>query len=273
MEPIAKSHKLTKYHFFLRTPPLLKLQFTYLISIAFAAPNGYNYAAQNYNTGSFIQHPHHQHAYSALNSPPVQQFLTNHATGFQAGPSYQQFNHLSNGGGFSHHSGQHHVQQQPIVTKHIYIHSAPEEPDEEVYEDNSTHQQHKHYNIVFIKAPSQAVRKTAQTLANVLNEQKTIIYVLSKKNDYSEIKQAIQSIPHQPQKPEVYFIKYKTPEEAQLAQNTIQAQYDALGGTTKISDEGYAPVSAVNSGSANLIIGGSPYLPPNKVEGLKVTKV
>ncbi|XP_055382802.1 uncharacterized protein LOC129612964 [Condylostylus longicornis] len=133
----------------------------------------------------------------------------------------------------------------PIVSKHIFYHSAPEEPDEEVYEDNSTQQERKHYNVVFIKAPHQSVKTIATQTAQALNEEKTAIYVLSKKNDVSEIRQALADAPHHPNKPEVFFVKYRTPEEAQHAQQTIQSQYETLGGSTHVSDEGYAPVSSV----------------------------
>jgi len=78
--------------------------------------------------------------------------------------------------------------------------------------------------------------------------------VLSKKPDLTEIQQQLQVTQSEAKvhKPEVYFIKYKTQEEAQRAQQEIQAQYDALGGATHISDEGVAPITSVSSGSLNL---------------------
>ncbi|KAH8313169.1 hypothetical protein KR067_001311, partial [Drosophila pandora] len=150
------------------------------------------------------------------------------------------------------------VQRPAIVTKDIYIHSAPEENEEfrqdEPQLDNVPIR--KNYRIVFIKAPSQNLKYTAAALkrAQSSNEEKTVIYVLSKKPDLTEIQQQLQVTQTESKvhKPEVYFIKYKTQEEAQRAQQEIQAQYDALGGATHISDEGVAPITTVSGGSLNL---------------------
>ncbi|XP_016973935.1 uncharacterized protein DDB_G0285291 [Drosophila rhopaloa] len=150
------------------------------------------------------------------------------------------------------------VQRPAIVTKDIYIHSAPEET-EELRQDEPQLESvpiRKNYRIVFIKAPSQNLKYTAAALkrAQSSNEEKTVIYVLSKKPDLTEIQQQLQVTQSEAKvhKPEVYFIKYKTQEEAQRAQQEIQAQYDALGGATHISDEGVAPITSVSSGALNL---------------------
>ncbi|KAH8315159.1 hypothetical protein KR059_012136, partial [Drosophila kikkawai] len=150
------------------------------------------------------------------------------------------------------------VQRPAIVTKDIYIHSAPEDT-EEVRQDEPQLENlpiRKNYRIVFIKAPSQNLKYTAAALkrAQSSNEEKTVIYVLSKKPDLTEIQQQLQVTQTEAKvhKPEVYFIKYKTQEEAQRAQQEIQAQYDALGGATHISDEGVAPITSVSGGSLNL---------------------
>ncbi|BFF88885.1 putative mediator of RNA polymerase II transcription subunit 12 [Drosophila madeirensis] len=150
------------------------------------------------------------------------------------------------------------VQRPAIVTKDIYIHSAPDET-EEIRQDEPQLDSlpiRKNYRIVFIKAPSQNLKYTAAALkrAQSSNEEKTVIYVLSKKPDLTEIQQQLQVTQTESKvhKPEVYFIKYKTQEEAQRAQQEIQAQYDALGGATHISDEGVAPITTVSGGSLNL---------------------
>jgi len=150
------------------------------------------------------------------------------------------------------------VQRPAIVTKDIYIHSAPDETEE----ISSSGPQldnvpvRKNYRIVFIKAPTQNLKHTAAALkrAQASNEEKTVIYVLSKKPDITEIQQHLQlsQTESKVHKPEVYFIKYKTTEEAQRAQQEIQAQYDALGGATHISDEGVAPITSFSGGSLNL---------------------
>ncbi|XP_034488660.1 uncharacterized protein LOC117792572 [Drosophila innubila] len=150
------------------------------------------------------------------------------------------------------------VQRPAIVTKDIYIHSAPDDTEDITQAgpqlDNLPIR--KNYRIVFIKAPTQNLKHTAAALkrAQASNEEKTVIYVLSKKPDITEIQQHLQlsQTESKVHKPEVYFIKYKTTEEAQRAQQEIQAQYDALGGATHISDEGVAPITSFSGGSLNL---------------------
>ncbi|XP_055382801.1 uncharacterized protein LOC129612963 [Condylostylus longicornis] len=221
-----------------------------ILTVVVAAPQGYDYNGPSYAIGS------------ATN---IQQ---QYSVGGSFGGGVQYSGGSSGVGGSSHvfnsfnpapalpsassvaaiHRARPHSQRRvlpPIISKHVYLHSAPEEPDEEVFEDNSSEQQHKHYNVVFIKAPHQSVKTIATQTAQALNEEKTAIYVLSKKNDVSEIRQAISNVPHHPAKPEVFFVKYRTPQEAQHAQQTIQSQYESLGGSTHISDEGFAPVSSV----------------------------
>ncbi|XP_067626448.1 uncharacterized protein [Eurosta solidaginis] len=145
--------------------------------------------------------------------------------------------------------------QTAIITKDIYIHSAPEDQEETLLGNQlESGPIRKNYRIVFIKAPSHNIKLAPSALrsAQNSNEDKTVIYVLSKKPDLTEVQQQLQQAQSQQKshKPEVYFIKYKTQEEAQRAQQEIQAQYDALGGSTHISDEGVAPITSVSSGGA-----------------------
>nr|XP_014090605.1 alpha/beta-gliadin A-V [Bactrocera oleae] len=147
--------------------------------------------------------------------------------------------------------------QTAIITKDIYIHSAPDDQEETLLGqqlDNAPVR--KNYRIVFIKAPTHNIKLAGAALkhAQNANEEKTVIYVLSKKPDLTEVQQQLQQAQGEQKthKPEVYFIKYKTQEEAQRAQQEIQAQYDALGGSTHISDEGIAPLTSVSGGPLNL---------------------
>lgn len=139
------------------------------------------------------------------------------------------------------------------------------------------------------------------------NEERTVIYVLTKQSDVSDINASVQDTPTVPSKPEVFFIKYKTQEEALNAQRQIQgkiiflfisinkinefmkslkfifnffiAQFETLGGSTQISDEGTVPVSSVigstgsgghtsqdNLGSSGTSssLSSNRYLPPRK---------
>lgn len=185
------------------------------------APQGYNYQHQsaqssiNYNipvqTGPF---PNHEPAAS-------HQFLQSA---------------ISQIGGVNINSGNlpvtsvqtpnYHQQHSPIVTKDIYIHAAPEEPEEHYTQPQLPNlPPRKHYRIVFIKAPTQNIPQQSIRVSQAPTEEKTIIYVLSKKEDPIDIQTAIQNIqPTQPSKPEVYFIKYKTQEEAVHAQKQIQGK-------------------------------------------------
>ncbi|EDW54800.1 GM10719 [Drosophila sechellia] len=171
----------------------------------------------------------------------------------------------------------HQPQQQHLVSKDIYVHVPPAEEPEDRYPQPvlPPAPPRKHYRIVFIKAPTPSVSKAALRIKQAPVEEKTIIYVLTKKPDPLDLQTAIEEIaPKQPSKPEVFFIKYKTQEEAAHAQRTIQAQYDQLGGTSQVSDEGVAPVTSVigvldnqrNSGVASGQFAGSlpnSYLPTN----------
>lgn len=138
-------------------------------------------------------------------------------------------------------------QQTPVITKDIYVHVAPEEPEERFTAPQAPlPPPRKHYRILFIKAPTPKISASALQIQQAQNEEKTIIYVLTKKPDPLDLQAAVQNVQQKaPSKPEVYFIKYKTAEEAQHAQRTIQEQYDQLGGTSQVSDEGVAPVTSV----------------------------
>ncbi|TDG42942.1 hypothetical protein AWZ03_010647 [Drosophila navojoa] len=141
-----------------------------------------------------------------------------------------------------------HQAYSPVVSKDIYVHVPPAEEPEERYPQPvlPAGPPRKHYRIVFIKAPTSSVSKAAVRVQQAPVEEKTIIYVLTKKPDPLELQTAIEEAAPKPiSKPEVFFIKYKTQEEAAHAQRTIQAQYDQLGGTTQVSDEGVAPVTSV----------------------------
>ncbi|XP_004530039.1 uncharacterized protein LOC101448515 [Ceratitis capitata] len=182
-------------------------------------------------------------------SPPQSQLQTSgFQTGFQPSHGHQQLPSFSSypqqyqqGGNF----GQ--PPSSSLVTKDIYVHVAPEEHEEHYQRPVlPPPPPRKHYRIVFIKAPSPKPSAAALRVNQAPTEEKTIIYVLTRKPDPIDLEAAYQeAAPKQPSKPEVYFIKYRTQEEAQHAQRTIQEQYDQLGGTTQISDEGIAPVTSV----------------------------
>ncbi|XP_062124350.1 uncharacterized protein LOC133837561 [Drosophila sulfurigaster albostrigata] len=139
------------------------------------------------------------------------------------------------------------IPKRPIVTKNFFIHSAPEESEDEIQDElqQLNQQPRNHYNVLFVKTPAQTNRAAALNLAKTLKQEKTVVYVLAKKTTAADLQDAIAEAPQQINKPEVFFIKYRTPEEALNAQRQIQSQYDTLGGTSTITDEGLAPITSV----------------------------
>ncbi|XP_033164436.1 uncharacterized protein LOC117143736 [Drosophila mauritiana] len=202
-----------------------------LCSVALAAPQGYNYnpgpsgfggISTTTGGGSFFQ--------GAVQAAPVQPQAV-----------YQQ------PAAPTHHHQQQHVQQvqqqQAIVSKRFFIHSAPEEAEDYKERHITVGVPKRNYNVVFIKSPQRNNRKTIK-ISPAANEEKTVIYVLSKKGE-SDLNAEVVEQASSTSKPEVFFIKYKTNEEAAHAQQQIQAQYDALGGSSQLTDEGVAPVTSV----------------------------
>eukprot|EP00099_Drosophila_melanogaster_P026822 NP_728016.1 TweedleX [Drosophila melanogaster] len=136
--------------------------------------------------------------------------------------------------------------QPAQINKHFYIHSAPEDHDEQqIVRYVNVGRPQKNYRVVFINAPTSTASK-AKIIANVAPvEEKTAIYVLSKKSNALDVTAEVVTQRPVANKPEVFFVKYKTPQEAAHAQQTIQANYDALGGSSETSNEGVIPVSSV----------------------------
>ncbi|XP_037808521.1 uncharacterized protein LOC119601579 [Lucilia sericata] len=204
-----------------------------LCAVSMAAPQGYNY-----NQGG-VSVPQSGPGGFGGSFSGVATTATGGGAFFQGGQSIQQSS-------FGGHQQVQQQQQQAIVSKRFFIHSAPEDVDEDYKEKHITvGVPKKNYNVVFIKSPAKSNKKTAIKISPAPNEEKTVIYVLSKKTDASDIQAEVIEHPTTTAKPEVFFIKYKTNEEANHAQEQIQAQYDALGGTSQVTDEGVAPVTSV----------------------------
>lgn len=115
-------------------------------------------------------------------------------------------------------------QLPPIVTKHFYFHAAPEDPEERAGPRFvQVGRSRKNYKVIFIKAPTYG---SSQQIVPIVpqNEEKTIVYVLSKKPSFNQEVQLPEQPVTEPSKPEVFFIKYKNQEEAQKAQQQIQCK-------------------------------------------------
>lgn len=150
--------------------------------------------------------------------------------------------------------------QQELISdefnKEFFTYTAPED-------DFADHESTQHIanmlkrnlRVLFIKSPEhQGLTNAALQLAKQSSEQRTAIYVLTKQADVGELAQRLQQQQQQEQglahKPEVHFVKYRTPEDAVRAQQLIQQQFDALGGSSRSSDEGVAPVLDFSSAPA-----------------------
>ncbi|EDW81892.1 uncharacterized protein Dwil_GK25418 [Drosophila willistoni] len=156
-------------------------------------------------------------------------------SGYQA-PSYQQEQQQEEQRGF----------QAPIIHKQFITISAPEEHENL---ERSKHlvigRPQKNYRVVFIKAPSSSSANVKLSAEYAPNEEKTVIYVLSKKDSSLEVNDIATPAPTVPSKPEVFFIKYKTDAEAAHAQQQIQAEYDRIEGSSEHTNGGVAPAQSV----------------------------
>lgn len=84
------------------------------------------------------------------------------------------------------------------------------------------------YRVVFIKASSASNSNVKLSTEYAPKEEKTIIYVLTKKDNTLEVNDIATPAPTVASKPEVFFIKYKTDQEAQHAQREIQGKYYSI---------------------------------------------
>lgn len=100
----------------------------------------------------------------------------------------------------------------PVIHKHIYVHVPPSEPDYPAATRPPPEVQpaQKHYRIIFIKAPTQAIPTLPPLLPAPENEEKTIVYVLVRRPDDAPEVVVPTPAPTIPSKPEVYFIRYRT---------------------------------------------------------------
>ncbi|XP_017131050.1 uncharacterized protein LOC108148523 [Drosophila elegans] len=129
------------------------------------------------------------------------------------------------------------------------------EADESQFEDPLASQKiagsvNKGLRVVFIKGPeNRGLENAALALAKQAAEQRTAIYVLNKQTDIGDLAQRFNAARQNAnQRPEVHFVKYRTPEDAANAQRAIQSQYDNLGGSSQSINGGVA--NAINFASA-----------------------
>ncbi|ALC46132.1 Tb [Drosophila busckii] len=146
--------------------------------------------------------------------------------------------------------GQASYEQQPSseyseFNKEYFTYSAPEAD----FEDNRSVGElaaslKRNLRVLFIRAPeNKGLEHAALSLAKQAAEQQTAIYVLTQQADLSSLSNKLQQLNHlSAKRPEVHFVKYRTPEDALNAQRTIQQEYDRLGGSSTTHNGGVAPV-------------------------------
>lgn len=139
----------------------------------------------------------------------------------------------------------------PIITKSFYFESAPEEPEEEQQPRFvNVGRAQKNYKVIFIKAPTYGLNSQIIPIVPQ-NEDKTIIYVLSKKPEHNQNVELPSTSTTEATKPDVFFIKYKSEQEAREAQQKIQNVYETN------SDDGNSDVAHLqtiaNSAVPNIV--------------------
>ncbi|XP_011181910.1 uncharacterized protein LOC105211914 [Zeugodacus cucurbitae] len=136
---------------------------------------------------------------------------------------------------------------QPVneYNKEFYSYSAPEHEFDDAGDAGQLgNSLKKNLRVVFIKGPENTgLENAALQLAKSAGDERTAIYVLSKQADIGDLANKLNSINHQSaHKPEVHFVKYRTPADAENAQRAIQSQYDSLPGPSTSNNGGAAPV-------------------------------
>ncbi|XP_059217558.1 secreted protein C-like [Stomoxys calcitrans] len=139
------------------------------------------------------------------------------------------------------------VAPQGELEKQFFTYTAD---DEEFHDPQATNQfansVKQALRVVFIKGPeSSGLEDAALALAKNSASQKTDVYVLNKQPDLATLAEKLNQISsssNTQNRPDVHFVKYRTPEDAANAQKAIQGQYDALGGQSQNVNGGVAPV-------------------------------
>lgn len=136
------------------------------------------------------------------------------------------------------------VQPTNEYNKEYYTYSAPEhEFDDAGSADNIGNSLKKNLRVIFVKGPENTgLENAALQLAKSAGDERTAIYVLTKQADIGDLANKLNSVQSTGSKPEVHFVKYRTPADAENAQRAIQSQYDSLPGASSKHNAGSAPV-------------------------------
>lgn len=131
-----------------------------------------------------------------------------------------------------------------------YVHTAPDEPvDSQARVIRVPGNADKHVNIIFVKAPSASSQQQTEVILPEQGQQKTLVYVLTKRPESSSDVRIRGPSPTQPAKPEVYFIRYKNEGEEQAA----GGNFGGAVGTFNSGSSGFSGSS--NGGSLSTAYG------------------
>lgn len=111
---------------------------------------------------------------------------------------------------------------EPIVHKHVYFHVPPPDFEEPHAVPRLLPPRKKKVNILIIKVPSYepSLSYLESLRSQALIEDKTLIYVLSKKEN-PHLLEAPRPAVVPPTPPEVYFVKYRTPNNIAANNNDL----------------------------------------------------
>jgi len=96
----------------------------------------------------------------------------------------------------------------PQTFRHVYVHSAPDEPEERQSRTIRVPGGDKHVNIIFVRTPSSSSSHQTEVILPEQDEHKNLVYVLLKKGSSSSDVKIRRPAAPAPQKPQVYFIRY-----------------------------------------------------------------
>lgn len=194
---------------------------------------------------------------SVVSSTPAPAFA-NFNSGFQAGFPSSSSNAQFSSSVSASSSG------AAQVSKNLYFFAAPEEPEEPIRPRVNVVQApaQKNYKIIFIKTPEFRQQSVVNVPVVSQNEEKTVVYVLVKRPEDGPQVNVQASSSSAPAKPEVYFIKYRTKEEAEEAINNAREGNFAGVSANAVENNGFvealngAGVAASNEDAESVSIGG-----------------
>uniref|UniRef100_A0A6P4EGZ4 Uncharacterized protein LOC108043298 n=1 Tax=Drosophila rhopaloa TaxID=1041015 RepID=A0A6P4EGZ4_DRORH len=239
------------------------------IALATADKLGYNYQPVAHSSSGLSFQP----SGSASNVAPA--FSAGPSASFSSGPSASFAGPIGSIAdsfeGSQSVSAPNYAAPQAELQKEFFTYSADEgDFYDPAASDQVSNAVNKALRVVFIKGPeNRGLEDAALALAKQAAQQETAIYVLNKQADIGDLANKLNAIRNNNNnKPEVHFVKYRTPEDAANAQRAIQGQYDQLGGSSQSQNGGVASTlnfasQPAHRESAAASAPGPSYLPTN----------